>query len=195
MTGLIGSVGELTPAQLATRSGVSVSALHFYERQGLIRSRRTPATNAAMRVRCCAGWRSSGFRNGSVSRLPRSAPLSTRCPRGGPPAARIGRDYRHSGAPIWISASSSSSDCVTIYPDASAAVVSRSIAVCCSIPMTCLASKVPGLASSLSRPNDAPASDDSPNHALVFTPATIVAINPVAGRGGGEPWASMTSAG
>src|SRR5829696_282478 len=40
--GLIGSVGELTPAQLAERSGVAVSALHFYERQGLIRSRRTP---------------------------------------------------------------------------------------------------------------------------------------------------------
>lgn len=34
-------VGELTPSQLAERSGVAVSALHFYERQGLIRSRRT----------------------------------------------------------------------------------------------------------------------------------------------------------
>lgn len=32
---------ELTPAQLAARSGVAVSALHFYEREGLIRSRRT----------------------------------------------------------------------------------------------------------------------------------------------------------
>src|SRR5918995_7170539 len=39
--GLDGSVGELTPAQLARRSGVAVSALHFYERKGLIRSRRT----------------------------------------------------------------------------------------------------------------------------------------------------------
>src|SRR5919106_4994463 len=42
MTGLIASVGEMTPAQLSRRSGVAVSALHFYERQGLIRSRRTP---------------------------------------------------------------------------------------------------------------------------------------------------------
>ena len=33
--------GELTPGELAARSGVAVSALHFYERQGLIRSRRT----------------------------------------------------------------------------------------------------------------------------------------------------------
>ena len=32
---------ELTPGQLAGRSGVAVSALHFYEREGLIRSRRT----------------------------------------------------------------------------------------------------------------------------------------------------------
>ncbi|MFI0424741.1 redox-sensitive transcriptional activator SoxR [Spongiactinospora sp. 9N601] len=32
---------ELTIGELAARSGVSVSALHFYERQGLITSRRT----------------------------------------------------------------------------------------------------------------------------------------------------------
>src|SRR3954470_8933249 len=31
----------LTPGELAERSGVAVSALHFYEREGLIRSRRT----------------------------------------------------------------------------------------------------------------------------------------------------------
>ncbi len=32
---------ELTPGQLAERSGVAISALHFYERKGLIKSRRT----------------------------------------------------------------------------------------------------------------------------------------------------------
>jgi len=32
---------ELPPGELATRAGVAVSALHFYERQGLISSRRT----------------------------------------------------------------------------------------------------------------------------------------------------------
>jgi MerR family redox-sensitive transcriptional activator SoxR len=32
---------ELTVGQLAARSGVAVSALHFYERRGLISSRRT----------------------------------------------------------------------------------------------------------------------------------------------------------
>jgi MerR family redox-sensitive transcriptional activator SoxR len=32
---------ELTPGELSDRSGVAVSALHFYEREGLISSRRT----------------------------------------------------------------------------------------------------------------------------------------------------------
>jgi len=32
---------ELTPGELADRSGVAISALHFYEREGLIVSRRT----------------------------------------------------------------------------------------------------------------------------------------------------------
>jgi MerR family redox-sensitive transcriptional activator SoxR len=32
---------ELTPGELSARAGVAVSALHFYEREGLIDSRRT----------------------------------------------------------------------------------------------------------------------------------------------------------
>ena len=32
---------ELTPSEVAARAGVAVSALHFYEREGLISSRRT----------------------------------------------------------------------------------------------------------------------------------------------------------
>jgi MerR family redox-sensitive transcriptional activator SoxR len=35
------ATGELTVGQLAARSGVAVSALHFYETRGLIRSQRT----------------------------------------------------------------------------------------------------------------------------------------------------------
>jgi MerR family redox-sensitive transcriptional activator SoxR len=38
---LNGRVNELTVGQLAARSGVAVSALHFYEAKGLITSRRT----------------------------------------------------------------------------------------------------------------------------------------------------------
>ncbi|MDY6996165.1 MAG: redox-sensitive transcriptional activator SoxR [Actinomycetota bacterium] len=32
---------ELTPGEMSARSGVAISALHFYEREGLITSRRT----------------------------------------------------------------------------------------------------------------------------------------------------------
>jgi MerR family redox-sensitive transcriptional activator SoxR len=35
------NVKELTPGELSERSGAAVSALHFYEREGLISSRRT----------------------------------------------------------------------------------------------------------------------------------------------------------
>ncbi|GAB3417542.1 redox-sensitive transcriptional activator SoxR [Flindersiella endophytica] len=41
MTELAWDSQELTVGQLADRSGVAVSALHFYERKELIRSRRT----------------------------------------------------------------------------------------------------------------------------------------------------------
>ncbi|RKS74387.1 MerR family redox-sensitive transcriptional activator SoxR [Actinomadura pelletieri DSM 43383] len=41
MTRLEHRLHELTVGQLAERSGVAVSALHFYESKGLIRSRRT----------------------------------------------------------------------------------------------------------------------------------------------------------
>ena len=34
-------IHELTPGEMSHRSGVAVSALHFYEREGLIASRRT----------------------------------------------------------------------------------------------------------------------------------------------------------
>ncbi|GGO62232.1 redox-sensitive transcriptional activator SoxR [Nonomuraea cavernae] len=41
MTKVVWNTRELTVGQLAERSGVAVSALHFYEAKGLISSRRT----------------------------------------------------------------------------------------------------------------------------------------------------------
>lgn len=41
--------GELSVGEVAARSGVSVSALHFYERSGLISSRRTPGNQRRYR--------------------------------------------------------------------------------------------------------------------------------------------------
>ena len=40
---------ELSVGELAARSGVAVSALHFFERQGLISSRRTPGNQRRYR--------------------------------------------------------------------------------------------------------------------------------------------------
>jgi len=42
MTKVSRAPGELSVGQVASRSGVSVSALHFYEAKGLIESTRTP---------------------------------------------------------------------------------------------------------------------------------------------------------
>lgn len=48
---------ELTVGELAARSGVAVSALHFYEREGLISARRTPGTSAGTGATPCGGSR------------------------------------------------------------------------------------------------------------------------------------------
>ena len=41
--------GELSVGEVAQRSGVAVSALHFYEREGLISSRRTAGNQRRFR--------------------------------------------------------------------------------------------------------------------------------------------------
>jgi MerR family redox-sensitive transcriptional activator SoxR len=41
MVELMELIHELTPSEMSHRSGVAVSALHFYEREGLIASKRT----------------------------------------------------------------------------------------------------------------------------------------------------------
>lgn len=44
------SAPELTVGQVAARSGVTVATLHFYERQGLIQSRRTAGNQRRYRA-------------------------------------------------------------------------------------------------------------------------------------------------
>ncbi|MCP1749946.1 hypothetical protein ABIF29_005178 [Bradyrhizobium elkanii] len=48
---------ELSVGEVARRSGLAVSTLHFYESKGLIASRRTAATSAATCAACCGGSR------------------------------------------------------------------------------------------------------------------------------------------
>ena len=47
---------ELRVGEVAARSGVAVSAIHFYEAKGLIRGAETRPTNAAIRAGSCGGW-------------------------------------------------------------------------------------------------------------------------------------------
>lgn len=43
----------LTPGEVAKRSGVAVSALHFYESKGLITSIRNSGNRGDINVMCC----------------------------------------------------------------------------------------------------------------------------------------------
>jgi MerR family transcriptional regulator, redox-sensitive transcriptional activator SoxR len=91
---------DLSVGEVARRAGVAVSALHFYERKGLIRA-----------------WRSDGnqrrygrdvLRRVAVIRIAQQAgiPLrasrtrSRRCPKAGHPTRRIGPNYQRDGATI-----------------------------------------------------------------------------------------------
>ncbi len=48
---------ELSVGEVARRAGVAVSALHFYEAEGLIRSQRTRAATGVTGATCCGGLR------------------------------------------------------------------------------------------------------------------------------------------
>jgi MerR family redox-sensitive transcriptional activator SoxR len=50
-----GSRTVLTVGEVAARSGVAVSTLHFYESAGLIRSWRNPGNQRRYPAKCCAG--------------------------------------------------------------------------------------------------------------------------------------------
>lgn len=49
MTTPVWHQGELSVGEVASRSGVTVSTLHFYERSGLIQARRTPGNQRRYR--------------------------------------------------------------------------------------------------------------------------------------------------
>ena len=68
--GMTAATSELTVGEVSRRSGVAVSALHFYEREGLIPAAGRPATSAASSARSCAASRSSASRSASAYRSP-----------------------------------------------------------------------------------------------------------------------------
>ena len=96
---------ELTVGQLAARSGVAVTALHFYETKGLIHSNR----NAGNQRR----YPRDVLRRVVVIKIAQrlGIPLATigealkTLPNGHTPPPRTGSVCRHSGAKTWMSAS------------------------------------------------------------------------------------------
>lgn len=48
---------ELTVGQVAARSGVAVTALHFYETKGLIKSTRNQGNQRRYPEKSCGAWR------------------------------------------------------------------------------------------------------------------------------------------
>ena len=48
---------DLSVGEVADRSGIRVSAVHFYESQGLILRRGAAAISAGLRAKCCGGLR------------------------------------------------------------------------------------------------------------------------------------------
>jgi MerR family transcriptional regulator, redox-sensitive transcriptional activator SoxR len=83
---------ELTVGEVAQRSGVAVSALHFYEAKGLIKSRRSAGNQRR--------YERDVPRSASASRSNRSLPRSPRCRSARRRRAPTGRGCRACGATI-----------------------------------------------------------------------------------------------
>ncbi|MFC6590634.1 MerR family DNA-binding transcriptional regulator [Deinococcus lacus] len=88
---------DLTPAQVAERSGLNVSALHFYERQGLITATRTAGNqrryprDTLRRLAFIGAAQRWGFR------WPASKRRCKHCRKGARPPRRIGDSFRQFG--------------------------------------------------------------------------------------------------
>ncbi len=115
----------LSIGALARRTGLAVSAIRYYEAQGLL-----------------APWRNAGgqrrFARADIRRLsfvriaqqfgftlPESAPCSTTCPAGAPRRRRTGRGSPNGSAPGSTSESKPCRPCATTWTAASAAAASR----------------------------------------------------------------------
>ena len=92
----------LAVGEVAARSGVSVSALHFYERKGLIRSARSRGNqrrygrDVLRRVALIQAAQRLGIPLAAIGAALAALPPGER------PRARIGRACRASGPRIWI---------------------------------------------------------------------------------------------
>ena len=125
MTMPAANVKELTPGELSERSGAAISALHFYEREGLISSRRTSGNQrryprhmlrrvAFIRVSQQVGHSAAGDQG--------SPGLAATGP--GAYQGQLGKAVCGGGGIAWTRGSMKCSGCATISPVASAAAAS-----------------------------------------------------------------------
>ncbi len=119
-----GLPSELSVGEVAARTGVAVSALHFYEASGLIRSRRSAGNQrrypreVLRRVGVIKAAQRLGVRLETIG-----AALSN-LPENRPPQ-RTGGGCRRPGGPSWTTGSPASCGCATTWTAASAAAASR----------------------------------------------------------------------
>ncbi len=89
----------LTIGQVGTRSGIAPSALRFYEREGLIRARRSSGgTSAASTATSCAASPSSASPSASGSRLQEIRAALATLPTERTPDRRTGRGCHAPGS-------------------------------------------------------------------------------------------------
>ncbi len=133
---------ELTVGQLAARSGVAVSALHFYERQGLISSRRTAGNQR--RYKRDALRRVALIRIAQRVGIPLAdvAAVLALLPDGRTPTRTTGNEYLNPGATSSTSGYAIFSSSATTSPTAWDAAACPSTAAGWPTPMTSSASTV-----------------------------------------------------
>ena len=135
---------ELTVGQVAERSGVAVSALHFYESQGLISSRRTTGNQRRYPreiLRRAAFIRASQRVGIPLRRIKAALDL---LPENRTRPERTGSACRQPGATTSTSTSRTSNICGTDLPDVSAVGASPCRAARSSTPTTYSVTRVPG---------------------------------------------------
>ncbi|CDL15066.1 Redox-sensitive transcriptional activator SoxR [Klebsiella pneumoniae IS46] len=96
----------LTPGEVAKRTGVAVSALHFYESKGLIHSQRNAGNQRRYRrdVLRAVAIIKKNCANVLASHWPLSATRLACCRKGTISAQKSGRCCHRSGVRSWIGA-------------------------------------------------------------------------------------------
>ena len=119
--------------EVAARSGVAVSTLHFYEAEGLIRAGETREINVGMRAKYFVALRLSELRSVPESRLRPFGRRSRHCLTNARQPPKIGIGCRRHGGPTWTSEFDGLRGCGISWMAVSAAVAFPSASARCAI--------------------------------------------------------------